>query len=516
MCGILAIQLNKESDNLFDDKILESIKKRGPDQTVSGVDKDFILSFCRLAINDITIDGQQPFILDDITLMCNGEIYNSLQLQNIFNLDVKSKSDTECLIYLYRKLGIDFINHVRGEYAIVIRHENRLLLFRDPVGIRPLFYGMSSVGSIIVSSTADCILKCGGTNITQVPPGTSSYNMYSNEFSFIRDYKFPPDLPITDITSKTLRNILRTSVLDRLNSDRPIGFLLSGGLDSSLIVSIACKIMKPSKIRTYSVGIKGSKDLLNARRVAEWLGTTHSEIEFTVDEGFDAIPEVIRDLESYDITTVRASVGMWLAAKYISEKTDDIVLLSGEGADELFCGYLYFHYAPSPEQLENESRRLQKNLHMYDVLRADRCIASHGLELRVPFLDERVQHFARSLPPELKSPKNRIEKYFLRESFNDCEFLPDDILWRRKDGMSDGVSGDSGKRWYENIQEKVEPLVSDDEAKDFPSKEAYYYKKIFTQYFPGYDPKIDYWLPKWVEHNGDPSGRNLEIFEKEN
>ena len=311
-----------------------------------------------------------------------------------------------------------------------------------------------------------------------------------------------------------IRNILYTAVQARLMSDRPVGCLLSGGLDSSLITSILCRLIGPEKVRTYSIGMKGSQDLKYARLVADYLGTNHTEVLFSPEEGFAAIPEVIRDLESYDITTVRASVGMWLLAKYISQNTDDVVLLSGEGADELFCGYLYFHYAPDSDELEKESLRLVQELYLYDVLRADRCVSSHGLELRVPFLDKSLVKFCLSLSGELRKPVAGMEKSLLRESFKKG-YLPEEVLNRRKDGMSDGISG-SKKKWFEQIQEFVGEEVKDEDiGSEFPHEEAYYYKIIYDKIFPTYQPKHAYWLPKWVDHGGDPSGRILSIFAKE-
>jgi asparagine synthase (glutamine-hydrolysing) len=260
--------------------------------------------------------------------------------------------------------------------------------------------------------------------------------------------------------------------------------------------------------------MEGSIDLRYAREVSSFLGTVHTEVMFTPEEGIQAIPEVIRDIESYDITTIRASVAMWMLAKYISKYTEDKVILSGEGSDELFCGYLYFHYAPSTEELERESSRLVDRLYEYDVLRADRCVSSHGLELRVPFLDKNMIELCLSIPGNMKSPQNKMEKHLLRTSFLDS-FLPENVLWRRKDGMSDGVSG-LNKKWYEHIQEYVDTIISDNEYEQyqnqFPNKEAYYYKKLYDNQFPTYQPKYEYWLPKWVEHGGDPSGRNLTVF----
>jgi len=260
--------------------------------------------------------------------------------------------------------------------------------------------------------------------------------------------------------------------------------------------------------------MEGSIDLEYARVVAEKLGTKHQEVKFTAEEGFKVIPEVIRDLESYDITTVRASVGMWILAKWISENTDDIVIMSGEGADELFCGYLYFHYAPSSNELQKESFRLVKNLHLYDVLRADRCVSSHGLELRVPFLSHEMIDLALSISPDLKKPYMGLEKSILRNAFSE-NYLPEEVRLRRKDGMSDGISG-KGKKWYEHIQNFVKDIISEENYNRniFPSPEAQYYRMIYDKLFPNYQPLVDYWLPKWVEHGGDPSGRNLQVFDE--
>ncbi len=293
-----------------------------------------------------------------------------------------------------------------------------------------------------------------------------------------------------------------------------------GGLDSSLVASILCRLLGPWNVRTYSIGQVGSEDLKMANIAAEYLGTNHTEVTFSPEEGLASIPEVIRDLESYDITTVRASVGMWLLAKYISKHTKDIVLLSGEGSDELFCGYLYFHNAPSTRELGEESRRLVRNLYKYDVLRADRCISSHGLELRVPFLDRRLVDLCLNLPPQVLEPQEykgvRYEKHLLRTAFGDDQhYLPDEILWRRKDGMSDGISG-SGKRWYEQISDYVDTLTDIPPIPNgYPSRESWYYKCIYDGIFTRYKSEIDWWLPKWTDHGGDPSGRLIEAFEKE-
>jgi asparagine synthase (glutamine-hydrolysing) len=257
----------------------------------------------------------------------------------------------------------------------------------------------------------------------------------------------------------------------------------------------------------------GSTDLYYAKKVADYLGTNHHEILFTPEEGFAVIPEVIKSLASYDITTIRASVGMYLISKYISENTNDKVIFSGEGSDEVLEGYLYFHNAPTPEDGENESVRLIKQLHLYDVLRADRCISVNGLEPRVPFLDKDFVNVALSLSAEQKRPQKGFEKYILRKAFEG--YLPNEVLWRRKEGFSDGVSSVK-KAWYHHIQEMVDPLIPDYLFNpNFPSKEAMYYNMIFNNIFPKYGYlTIPYWMPRWSDSK-DPSGRMIQVYDEE-
>jgi asparagine synthase (glutamine-hydrolysing) len=261
--------------------------------------------------------------------------------------------------------------------------------------------------------------------------------------------------------------------------------------------------------------MEGSEDLFYARKVSEFLGTEHHEVLFTPEEGFAVIPKVIEALASYDITTIRASVGMYLLSKYISENSLDKVIFSGEGSDEILQGYLYFHNAPTPEDGEQESLRLIEQLHLYDVLRADRCISVWGLEARVPFLDRKVVDTALSLPVNEKCPRQGYEKYVLRKAFDNTEdpWLPKDVLWRKKTAFSDGVSG-TEKKWYQNIQEFVEAIIPDYLFNPkFPSKEAMYYRMIFDHIFPTYDPKVEYWMPKW-SNTKDPSACTLENYKE--
>ena len=517
MCGIIIVHCENEESNL--ERIIagyNSLSNRGPDSGRMVIDDNAIVGFRRLAIIGASADGMQPFVQGETTVVCNGEIYNHKDLEREHGLSPTSGSDCECILHLYKEKGIEFtVNALSGDFAFVIVDGDTVHMARDRIGVRPLFFGFTKSGNLAVASYARAITGyCD--DVRPLKPGWASYRSGTTIPEF---YPYPSPSPSTMLTDagdalSLVHDTLVTSVRSRLMSERPIGCLLSGGLDSSLVTSILCKLIGPENVRTYSVGISGSKDLFYARQVAEYLGTKHREVLFTPEEGFAAIPSVIRDLESYDITTVRASVGMWILSKWISENTDDIVILSGEGADELFCGYLYFHYAPSPEELADESQRLIDNLHRYDVLRADRCVCSHGLELRVPFLDRDMIDLCASMSPGLKAPQGGLEKHMLRSAFLDG-YLPKDVLWRRKDGMSDGVSGDNGKKWYEEIQGFVESVISDEEfaASSFPTKEALYYKQMYDGFFPDYDAGAEYWMPRWIDTGGDPSGRVLPVFQ---
>ena len=305
--------------------------------------------------------------------------------------------------------------------------------------------------------------------------------------------------------------------------------LLSGGLDSSLVAAVLVKLARESgisyPIQMFSVGMIGSTDLAAARKVADYLGTEHHELVFTPEEGLAAIPDVIEYLESYDITTVRASVGMYLISKYIRENTDTVVIFSGEGSDELAQGYIYFHKAPSAEEADLESKRLLEDLYLYDVLRGDRSTAAHGLEIRVPFLDVAFTSYFLSLTPSVRQPHDNVEKYLLRSAFDGEDLLPKEILWRPKEAFSDGVSSTkAGESWYEIIQKHCKRVVSDIKletaAERYPfnspkTKEAYYYRKIFENKYPGQSHLIPYvWLPKWSESQ-DPSARTLAHYTQE-
>jgi asparagine synthase (glutamine-hydrolysing) len=341
--------------------------------------------------------------------------------------------------------------------------------------------------------------------------------------------EFDCSVKVKSDIKENIRALFTEAVRKRLMSDRRIGCLLSGGLDSSLVTAVLVKLARESgisyPIQTFSVGMTGSTDLAAARKVADFLSTEHHELVFTPEEGLAAIPDVIEYLESYDITTVRASVGMYLISKYIREKTDTVVIFSGEGSDELAQGYIYFHKAPSAEEADVESKRLLEDLYLYDVLRGDRSTAAHGLEIRVPFLDVAFTSYFLSLTPSIRQPHEKVEKYLLRSAFDEEGLLPNEILWRPKEAFSDGVSSTkAGESWYEIIQKHCKRIVSDIKletaAERYPfstpkTKEAYYYRKIFENKYPGQSHLIPYmWLPKWSDSQ-DPSARTLAHYTQE-
>jgi asparagine synthase (glutamine-hydrolysing) len=517
MCGILAIFCGQNHPENLEKAIKNKyLAGRGPDDSVIQYCDVGVLAFHRLAIHDV-VSGGQPMVDGTTIMMCNGEIYNYKELIKEYNLTCKTGSDCEVILHLYKKIGFsEMLNKLRGVFAIVLVDNNNIYIGRDRIGIRPLYYGLTKEGYLAVSSIPNPLCDLCYT-IEYFPPGGFGYLRYgvAGEGIIITDYKgglITP--PLNRITNgmDVLRDTLMDAVRVRVDSERPIGCLLSGGLDSSIIASILVSILGASNVRTYSTGFEGSTDLKYAKKVAEYLGTKHTEYIFTPEEGFDVIPEVIRAIGSYDITTVRASVGMYLVSKFISEHTTDKVIFTGEGSDELLQGYLYFHNAPSVEEAEADSIKLITRLHMYDVLRADRCISVHGLEPRVPFLDRNVVDVVLSLPMEDKRPKQGYEKYILRKAFEYC--LPPEVAWRRKEGFSDGVSSIK-KPWYSIIQERIESIIPDYmfDGKTYITKEAMYYKLIFKAGFPRYLLKMPYWMPNWSDAK-DPSGRLIKQYDE--
>jgi asparagine synthase (glutamine-hydrolysing) len=534
MCGILAlIKTSKTHNSTKIDSILESgkpLSNRGPDNLEVSKNNGDVFVFYRLSIMDVSDKGKQPFIIDNCTLVCNGEIYNFKELIKKYDLDCSSDSDCEVIIKLYLKLN-DFYETVSlldGVFAIVLldRNKNKLFVARDRVGVRPLFFGITKEEEVITSSLVKSMLPLCRRNpqtgcvdsIQPVFPNTiMTYDLSSREHNIkinqIPNFELNPQQLNCNLENSInqVRDILYNSVKKRVNADRPIACLLSGGLDSSIIAALLCKVLGPENVRTYSIGMKGSTDLFYAQKVANFLKTQHTVVHFTEEVGLSTIPYVVKAIESYDITTIRASVPMWLISKYISDNTEDKVIFSGEGADELFCGYLYFHNAPNDRDLEHESKRLVNELYTYDVLRSDRTVSDCGLEFREPFLDKELVEFALNLSGEVKKPINGYEKYILRKAFEDI--LPQEVIWRRKEGFSDGNSS-LDRAWKDIIGEHVDKIIDTYDSEQFMSKEQYYYVQLFNSYFPGYNLMLPPWMPKWSGDLKDPSGRLIKAFDE--
>ena len=491
MCGIVCIF---GTSNVT----VDWLTHRGPDGTLDKTLGKCWMMFSRLAINDLSSNGMQPFIQDGKMLICNGEIYNHREFKP------ESTNDCTCLIPLIEEFGIvEASKKIRGVFAICYTDGERLFATRDPLGVRPLFYTRFEPGKMALASEVKALLSFG-TKIEIFPPG-HSYDSETDQFTCWYSCTWKPS---TFSDPGTIKSSFEEAVRIRVeNTDRNVGFLLSGGLDSSLVAALGKKYLGRS-IQTFSVGTSvDSPDIKAARVMADFLQSVHHEVIFDpFKDGIPVISDVIKSLESYDTTTVRASVPMWLLAKYISEKTDCKVILSGEGSDELFGGYLYFHYAPNVEDFSNECERRLRLIHQFDGLRADRCMAAHGLELRVPFLDKEFVELGMTIDQTLKIPGNRMEKWILREAFEGV--LPHEILWRQKNGMSDAV----GYNWVDTVKEFAEQGI--DHQDDGRTKEETMYHDIFIKKFPGCDHLIsEIWRPRWTNVL-DPSARQLSVFDQ--
>lgn len=478
------------------------------------------MAFHRLAIHDLSSAGAQPFVekLDNgftFAYMCNGEIYNYKKLISEYELVTKSGSDSEVIGKLFAKFRNikDVVRKLDGEFAIagLILDSNsnvvETIVARDRYGVRPLYYVHNDRGWVFSSLLAGVPAPA-----KHFPPG-ECWTIRGSDIESHRIYDEVqyPQAPTTDVHVLYTRvaNALIRAVEKRLDSDRPIGFLLSGGLDSSLVVSIATRLLGKERIRTFSIGMEGSEDLRYASQVASFLGVQHTEVHFTEHEGIHAIPDTVYATETYDITTIRASIPQFLLAKHISEKTDVRVILNGDGADEVQMGYKYFQNSPTREDALAETERILKDIYMFDGLRVDRTLGAHGLEARVPFLDPEFIDACFSVPLHLRT--GGMEKEFIRQAFQvlfpDC--LPRDVLWRRKEAFSDGVS-QQGVSWYTLLQKALQnnPVESVPHIQPHTSESACY-RKIFDAVFPRqYEILPYYWMPKWSATT-DPSARTL-------
>ncbi|XP_046999489.1 asparagine synthetase [glutamine-hydrolyzing] [Schistocerca americana] len=553
MCGIWAVFGLATSTSVHSNTSFSKISHRGPDAWRIEHDKriqNSCIGFHRLAIVDC-IYGMQPMKIHaypHLTLICNGEIYNCKNLAQQFGFKYETNCDVESAIHLFAKGGISMCaRHLDGVFALCIIDSNkrRLYLARDPFGVRPLFRLRSGSGVLAVSSEAKglmdmaCDLEGTAWKLEPFPPGVvEAYQIrddgtttllqsekYYNIGSKPAAKPFVPydDFHPTDIHAN-IRTLLRSAVRKRLMSDRRIGCLLSGGLDSSLVTALLVRLAKEEgisyPIQTFSIGMDNSPDIIHARKVAEYLGTEHHQVLFTPEDVRQVLDDVIHTLETFDITTIRASVGMYLIARYIKAHTDSTVIFSGEGADELCEGYIYFRDAPDAQAGAEESLRLLKDIYLYDGLRVDRTLAAFCLEARVPFLDQQFTHYFMGLPPAMRCPQKGIEKHLLRSAFDETDLLPKEILWRHKEAFSDGVTSKK-KSLFNVIQDIVESQVTDNEmagaSKKYPhctppTKEAYYYRKQFEMQFPNQSHLIPYfWMPRWVTVN-DPSARFISHY----
>jgi asparagine synthase (glutamine-hydrolysing) len=519
MCGFVFIHDKKDftQEQIIDS--FEKIKYRGPDgSTVLFLENTF-LGFHRLSIMDLSSLGQQPFQLEDKFLLCNGEIYNQLKLKESLTYDFVSESDCEVLLPYFKKHGLKkLMSDLDGEYAFVIYDEktDNVIAARDPMGIRPLFYGFID-DKICFSSEAKSLIEfC--EEIKPFPPGH-----YYIEGRFVPFHNYEKKKAKMDLEEacKGIHDHLVEAVKKRLQSDAPVGFLLSGGLDSSLVCSIAAKYTD-TPIVTFSVGIdKNPIDVKYARQVAEYIGSEHHEVLFTKEDALEHLNQLIYQLETWDITTIRAAMGMSMVCKYIKEETDIKVVLTGEVSDEIF-GYKYTDYAPSEEAFQAEARKRVKELFMYDVLRADRSISAHSLEARVPFSDKDFVDFVMELPPRLKMNTTGVGKYILRKSFED-DYLPHDILYREKAAFSDAV-GHSLVDWLKEYAEsKYSDFEFEKRRKMYKhgtpfTKESLLYREIFERHFKGHGKMIyDFWMPNREWENcdvSDPSARVLPNYGK--
>ncbi|MEE9361518.1 MAG: asparagine synthase B [Cellulophaga sp.] len=507
MCGIVCAFDVKESTEVLRPQLLEMSKKirhRGPDWSGIFTNDKAILAHERLAIVD-PASGKQPLFSEDknLVLAANGEIYNHGELRKQFEgkYNFQTASDCEVILALYKEKGVHFLEEMNGIFGFAIYdvEKDEYFIARDHMGIIPLYIGWDSNGTFYVASELKA-LEGVCTKIELFPPG-HYLSSKDGEFKkwYSREWVDYDAVKENETSIEELRVALEAAVHRQLMSDVPYGVLLSGGLDSSVISAIAKKYADKRvesgdtqdawwpQLHSFSVGLEGSPDLAAARKVADHIKTVHHEIKFTIQEGLDAIKDVVYNLETYDITTIRASTPMYLMARVIKSMGIKMVL-SGEGADELFGGYLYFHKAPNAEEFHKETVRKLEKLHMYDCLRANKSLAAWGIEGRVPFLDKEFIDVAMRINPTDKLINGeRMEKWVIRKAFE--SYIPESVAWRQKEQFSDGV----GYSWIDTLKEVVDKEVTDEQLANakykFPiqtptSKEEFYYRSIFESHFP--------------------------------
>ncbi|HYX07218.1 MAG TPA: asparagine synthase B [Bacteroidales bacterium] len=503
----------------------QKVKYRGPDNSCTNdLQDNGWMGFHRLKIIDVSDRGNQPLVDQTIHLVANGEVYNYKELKEQYQEKYSFQSDSDCevIIPMFRELGIEeTARRLDAEFVCVIYDSAQKKYFaaRDPIGIRPMFYGYTSDGDIMFASE----MKALHSICDEVKPFPPGHVYDGNQFVSYRKVwkaeKYTDD-SMEEVFQK-INSLLTEGVHKRLQADVPVGFLCSGGLDSSLVCAIGARMLdKP--IKTFAVGIEdGPIDTKYARIVADYLGADHTEVLFSKKDIFDTLSQLIYNIETWDITTIRASMGMYLVSKYIAEHTDVKVLMTGEISDELF-GYKYTDYAPTPTAFQQEAEKRIREIYMYDVLRADRSISSNGLEARVPFGDLDFVQYVMSIPPEKKMNFTGIGKYILRKSF-EGDYLPHDILYREKAAFSDAVGHsvvDSLKAWAEEMYTEDDLLDAREKYTYVApiSKESLMYREIFESHFPGRANVIaDFWMPNKEWENcdvNDPSARVLPNYGK--
>ena len=538
MCGIF-LALGKVT---YEDcsGCIKTLASRGPEGGQTREFPEGLLSFTRLAINGLSLKGMQPMDVSGTIFATNGEIYNWVELQQTYGLNCTTGSDCEIIGQLYNifasepleSLGTIF-QVLDGVFAttIVDRNKNRVIVARDPFGVRPLYKGYRThythdrvmesqifFGSELKSVSDICQV------VEHFKPGTYEvYDLTTRALLYSALYHPLVTTPLPALSNietscVAVRAALEAAVKKRMMTERPCAALLSGGLDSSLIAALVARELRAlgaPPLKTFSIGMKGSEDLFHAAKVAKWIGSDHTEVVLTELDFFQAIPDVIYAVESYDTTTIRASVGNWLVSREVA-KTDCKVVFNGDGADELFGSYLYMFGAPNAYEYKKEVLRLLKDIHMFDVLRSDRSISSHGLEPRTPFLDKTFVQTILQVPVEFRRPtQTQPEKWLLRRAFDDGVTLPREVLWRRKEAFSDGVSGSEGRPWYKATQEMSAASIIDWAThKHNPSltAEMAYYRTLFDAAYPGMSNVVPYfWMPRWSKST-DPSAKTLSNY----
>ena len=521
MCSIMGMEGYDVDLDQFK-KGFDATQSRGPDMSKIIDVKGGYLAFHRLAIMGLHDEGMQPFELKGDYLVCNGEIYGFRPIKEELKKEYTFISDSDCeiLLPMYEKYGVKMFEKLDAEFALII-YDSKLKQFiaaRDPIGIRPLYYGYTKSGKIVFASEPKNLIEIVDS-ILPFPPG---HYYKDGKFICYRDITKVDEVSKDDLETacSKIKEKLIKGIEKRLDADAPLGFLLSGGLDSSLVCAVSSKILG-KKIKTFAVGMATDAiDLKYAKQVADYIGSDHTEIIITKEDVLASLEEVIKILGTYDITTIRASMGMYLICKAIHETTDIRVLLTGEISDELF-GYKYTDFAPNASEFQKESVKRVHELHMYDVLRADRCISVNSLEARVPFGDLDFVKYVMSIDPEMKMNKYNMGKYLLRHAFEDTKCLPDNILFRDKAAFSDAV----GHSLVNDLKEYAESYYSNEEYEekiklyDFArpfTKESLLYREIFEKYYPGQAHMIvDFWMPNksWDGCNvNDPSARVLSNY----